>query len=206
MRITHASDDRLVITHGSPLLLATFAALSAALAWGLWFLASRLGFDNEPVSYTLLALVACLWGLWATRLITFDFDGGTRTLRWRRRGVIPASGEVPFAHIDKATLETREDRRGAAFYRVVLVLAGGGGLVIAPGRTRDLYRCLDVIDRIAGVLGHPRMDELLDAGRTDDAARLAEVRHGVPRDRADAYFSWRKTHPETRTPDRAETS
>jgi len=204
MRITQSSDDRLVITHGSAWLLATFAVLSAALAWGLWFLASRLGFANEPVSYTLLALAACLWGLAASRLTTFDFDRGRRTLRWRRRGLVPASGEVPFAHIDKATLETRSDRRGTPFYRVVLVLQGGEGLVVAPGRSRDLYHCLDVVERISGVLGHPRMGDLLDAGRTDEAARLAEVRHGVPRDRADAYFFWRERHPETRTRGAAE--
>lgn len=205
MHITQSSDDRLVITHGSPWLLATFAVLSAALAWGLWFLASRLGFGNEPVAYAVLALGACLWGLTATRLTTFDFDRQRKTLRWRRRGVIPASGEVPFAHIDKATLETRTDRRGTSFYRVVLVLPGNAGLVIAPGRTRDLYRCLEVIERISGVLGHPRMGDLLDAGRTDEAARLAEVRHGVPRDRADAYFFWRERHPETRAADAVKT-
>jgi len=197
MQIAQSSEHRLVVTHGPVALLATFAVLSASLLWGLVFLVGRLGWSNEPAAYTALALAACAYGLVVTRLVRFDFDGATRTLRWRRRGLIPASGEVPFDRIEKATLETRKDRRGTPFYRIVLMLAGSGTLVLVPGRTRDLYRTLDVIDAIAGVLGHPRLGDLLDAGRTDDAARLAEERHGVPRDRAEAYFSWRERHPVT---------
>jgi hypothetical protein len=195
MQIALTTEGRVVVTHGSAGLLVTFAVLSAALAWGLTFLVMHLGWANEPVAYTTLALAACGWGLLATRLVRFDFDGARRRLLWRRRGVIPASGEVPFEQIQKATLDTRTDRRGTPFYRIVLQLAGGGTLLITAGRTRDLYRCLDVLDLIAGVLGHPRLADLLAAGRTDDAARLAEERHGVPPDRAQAYFSWRDRHP-----------
>jgi hypothetical protein len=195
MRIEQSSEGRVVVTHGSAGLLAMFAVLSAALAWGVAFLVGRLGWANEPVSYTALALAACVWGLFATRLTRFDFDGAAKTLYWRRRGVIAAKGEVPFDRIEKATLETRTDRRGTPFYRIVLQLADGGRLLLAAGRTRDLYHSLDVLDAIARVLGHPRLGPLLDAGRTDDAARLAEERHGVPRDRAQAYFSWRERHP-----------
>lgn len=195
MQLSHPSGNRVVVTHGSALLLVTFAALSAGLLWGVAFLVMRLGWANEPVAYAALALGACAWGLFATRLTRFDFDAEGKTLRWRRRGVVPASGEVPFDRIRKATLETRKDRRGTPFYRVVIELAGGTVLPIAPGRTRDLYRSLDVIDAIAGVLGHPRLGELLDAGRTDEAADLADTRHGVPRDRAERYFSWRERHP-----------
>jgi len=195
MQIAEASEGRVVVTHGAVWLLATFAVLSAALAWGVAFLVGRLGWANEPVSYAALALAASVWGLFGTRLTRFDFDGARRTLHWRRRGVVPASGEVPFDRIEKATLETRKDRRGTPFYRIVLELAGGGTLAVVPGRTRDLYRALDMVDAIAGVLGHPRLGPLLDAGRTEDAANLAEARHGVPRDRAQAYFSWRERHP-----------
>lgn len=183
-----------MVTHGAAWLLLTFAALSAALTWGLGFLVLRLGWANEPVAYAALALGACVWGLLATRLVRFDFDGGRRRLLWRRRGVVPASGEVPFDRILKATLETRTDRKGTPFYRIVLALEGGGTLLLTSGRTRDLFRCLDVLDTIAGVLGHPRLAVLADAGRTDDALRLAEERHGVPRDRAEVYLSWRARH------------
>jgi hypothetical protein len=196
MQIAHATEQRVVVTHGAAWLLATFAVLSLALAWGLAFLVGRLGWANEPVSYTALALAVCVWGLLATRLVRFEFDGARHKLFWRRRGVIPAGGEVPFEQIEKATLETRTDRRGTPFYRIVLRLAGGGSLLLTSGRTRDLFHCLDVLDAIAGVLGHPRLGDLLDAGRTEDALHLAEERHGVPRDRAETYFSWRARHPE----------
>jgi hypothetical protein len=197
MQIAQSSKHRVVVTHGPAALLATFAVLSAALLWGVIFLVGRLGWANEPVAYSALALAACVYGLVVTRLVRFDFDGASRVVRWRRRGLIPASGEVPFDRIEKATLETRKDRRGTPFYRVVLALQGGGALVLVPGRTRDLYRSLEVIDAISGVLGQPRIGDLLDQGRTDEAAHLAEARHGVPRDRAEAYFSWRERHPST---------
>jgi len=195
MQIAHDSEGRVVVTHGAAWLLVTFAVLAAALAWGLTFLVMRLGWANEPAAYAALALAVCVWGLLATRLVRFDFDGARHKLFWRRRGVIPAGGEVPFEQIEKATLETRTDRRGTLFFRIVLKLAGGGTLLFTPGRTRDLYRCLDVLDAVAGVLGHPRLGPLLAAGKTEDALRLAEERHGVPRDRAAAYFLWRERHP-----------
>lgn len=188
MRIVEDSDDRLVVTHGTAWLLPVFGFLVATLAWGLVFLVSRLGWSNEPVSYTLLFLAICVYGLLNTRLTRFTFDKRARTLRWRRLGVIPRSGALPFDAIEKAVLDVRTDRRGTAYYRVDLATARDRALPVVPGRTRDVFACLDVLEGVAGALGQPRMAELVAEGRTAEAVRLAESRYGAPKARVEAYL------------------
>lgn len=192
MQITEQTGDRLVLTHGSALLLAMFAVLTAVLGYGLAFLVSRLGPANEPSAYTALALAACVWGLVVTRLTRFTFDGRERVLRWRRRGLIPASGTVPFDRIEQAVLDVRTDRKGTPYYRVLIPVGDGRALPLTPGRTRDVFQCLDVLEAIGGALGQPRMTELLEAGETGEALRLAESRYGLPRDRVEAWIKRRE--------------
>jgi hypothetical protein len=194
MRIAENTGDRLVLTHGSPVLLGTFAALTVVLAYGLWFLASRLGFANEPVAYTTLAVAVCAWGTVVTRLTRFTFDGREQVLKWRRRGVLPASGTVPFDRIEQAALEVRPDRKGTPYYRVLIAIGGGRALALTPGRTRDVFACLEVIEAVSGMLGHPRVTDLVAEGKTAEGIRLAENRYGIPRDRVEAWLERRNRH------------
>jgi len=191
VHIAEDNDDVLVVTHGTAWLLPVFGGLSAALLWGLVFLVGRLGWSNEPVSYTAVFLAICLYGLVNTRLIRFTFDKRARVLAWRRRGVIPQAGSLAFDAIEKAVLEVRTDRRGTAFYRVALATSRDTALPIVPGRTRDLFACIDVLEAVGGALGHPRMAELVADGQTAEAVRLAENRYGVPPARVEAYLARR---------------
>lgn len=203
MHIAEDSDDRLVVTHGTGWLLPVFGVLVAGLGWGLVFLVSRLGWSNEPVSYTIVFLAICVYGLLNTRLTRFTFDKRARELRWRRIGVIPQSGTLPFDGIEKPVLEVRTDRRGTAFYRVALATSRDQALPIVPGRTRDVFACLDVLEGVAGVLGQPRMAELVAEGRTADAVRLAENRYGAPKERVEAYLERRARRSDRPDPSRA---
>jgi hypothetical protein len=188
VQIAEDSDDRLVIIHGTAWLLPVFGVLVASLTWGLVFLVSRLGWSNEPASYTLVFLAICVYGLLNTRLTRFTFDKGARVLRWRRIGVIPQSGELPFDTIEKPVLDIRKDRRGTAYYKVLLATARDRALPVVPGRTRDLFACLDVLEGVAGALGQPRMAELVAEGRTAEAVRLAENKYGAPGPQVEAYL------------------
>jgi hypothetical protein len=191
MHIAEQSDDRLVVTHGAAWLLVAFGLTSALLLWGLVFLASRLGVDNEPVAYTAVFLAICLYGLFNTRLTRFEFDRPAGVLRWRRRGVVPASGEVPFGAIDRPVLEARTDRKGTAYYRVALALGRDQALPVVPGRTRDLFACLDLLDGVSRILGQPNLADLVAAGQDGEAVRLAENRYGIPRERVETYLERR---------------
>jgi len=191
MQIAEQTEDRLVVTHGALWVLPVFGLLSAALAWGLAFIVSRLGWANEPASYTALALVVCLYVVGTTRLTRFTFDRPTRTLAWRRRGVFPVSGTIPFDQIEKPVLDARTDRRGTAYYRVALALGRDRALPVVAGRTRDLFACLDVLDGVSAMLGQPTLAAHLRAGETAEAVRLAENRYGAPREKVEVYLERR---------------
>lgn len=195
MVITEQSGERLVIAHGSGWLLGVFAVSGVLLGAGVLFSISRLGLFTELSVYGLLAFAATLYGLAVTRLTTFTFDVPAGRVSWRHIGLIPGSGSLPFDRVDKALLDVRRDRRGAGFYRVLLATGRDQAVPLTPGRTRDLFLCLDVADAISAALGQETAAALVASGDEGKALRLLENRYGVERKQAEAYLARRHAPP-----------
>ncbi|MDH4229009.1 MAG: hypothetical protein OEW11_04570 [Nitrospirota bacterium] len=179
MQIVENRPERLILRHGSAWLIPAFAVGAVGMGTLLFFSAVRLGWNSEMTWYAGLAFGVSAWGLLVSRVSRFDFDAATRSLRWSRRGLIPAGGVLGFDAIQNVVLESRSDRRDTRFHRVLLDLGNDAALPLVPGRTRDVYACLDVIEAIRNLLGKESMAPFLVQGDAAGAARFAENHYGV---------------------------
>ncbi len=152
---------------------------------------------QEPRGFTriVLGFLAALlpWSIAAILDQTrFDFDGLKRRLFWRRKNFFRTrAGELGFDEISEIRLRSMagdsEQRRGKnqLVYRAVLA-AGAGELPLSNVWTADLRTQTKIAEAICAVLGRiapvtveNSMDELVAAGQTIDAIKLARERFGL---------------------------
>lgn len=151
---------------------------------------------QEPRSFTriLLGFAAALLPLSIAAIldgVRFHFDGLKRRVFWRRKNFFRThSGELGFGEITEvrlAALADPERRKGKnqQCYRVVLA-TGTGELPLSNVWTVDLRGQTKIAEAICAVLGkgapvgvQNSVDELVEAGRTIDAVKLARERFGL---------------------------
>ncbi|MFQ5509142.1 MAG: hypothetical protein ACE5FN_07375 [Leptospirillia bacterium] len=201
MILTEHDENRLVIQHGSPWLLGMFALGTTIMLFLLVRTVMVWGWTNEVAYYSIVFLGVSMFGLLSNRLTRFTFDRASGRIHWRRRGVVPASGELVFDDVEQATLDTRQDRRGTGFHRVVLLLSRqpGSGLPIINGRTRDLFRCIDVAEAINAILGKESIPAHMDKDAHGAAERLLTGRYHIDKKRAEGYLAHLSTPTESET-------
>lgn len=194
MKIAKHTDRQLVIVHGTKWLLGALFLGTFACGFMVYESVYIAGWAHELTFYTTTLFLMALYGLSITRVTTFIFDREKKTIRWERLGLLPASGSLRFDEVERATLDTKTNRKGIGYHRIVLALDRNTALLLSNARTRDLFLCLDIIETVSIVLGHDSVTALAIGGDASKATRLAETRYGLPQKLAGVYVE-RIIHP-----------
>lgn len=194
MKIVKHTDSQLVVVHGAKWLLGVLLLGAFAAGFMVFESVYIAGWAHELTFYTGSLFLAAFYGLTVTRVTTFVFDLKTKTIRWERLGLLPASGTLGFNEVERATLDTKTTRKGVGYHRIVLALDRNTALPLSNARTRDLFLCLDIVETIARTLGHDSVTEPALAGDVSKATRLAETRYGLTQELAAVYVD-RIVHP-----------